>query len=488
MHTIITPGFREKLSSSGIRRNLFLWIILAIFLIGSGSLSYYKLIYQPRQAASNTSVMQTATARRGDLVLSASGTGTLTATDERELAFTAAGTVTKLSVQAGDQVEAGELLAEEDSPAAQTNYNEAQHKYRELTSAVAIASAQVAVTQAQTDLQRALNYLEYLISPQVLHWEQEVAQAKQDLTRAEDQAKVKPTDKNASKQLKEAEAYLAFANDMLSDAWEFYTNEYVFEHFVARRGGRRYLSIPTELEIRLARTAIDEASNQLMESKGLYEVLTGGPMPQVASSDALIELQQAKLGLQDAQSVLDGTRIFAPISGTIMAVDSSIGNTVGTGTIIVIADLSQPNLEIYLDASDWDKVAIGNQAEVTFDMLPDRVFTGQVTEVDRELYTSFNSSAIRGTVSLTEPFSDINLPMGASASLEVISGQVKNAVLVPVEALHEIGTGQYTVIVVEDNQPQLRLVDVGLRNELYAEVKSGLNEGEIVVTGLAKVK
>lgn len=211
-------------------------------------------------------------------------------------------------------------------------------------------------------------------------------------------------------------------------------------------------------------------------------------MPQVANSNALIELQQANLGLQDTQTVLDGTRIFAPISGTIMAVNSSVGNTVGTGTVIVIADLSQTNLEIFLDASDWDKVAIGNQVEVTFDMLPDRVFTGQVTEVDRELYTSFNSSAIRGTVSLTEPSSEFDLPMGAIASVEVISGQVRNAVLVPVEALHEIGPDQYTVIVVEDNRPQLRLVDVGLRNELYVEVKSGLNEGEIVVTGLAKVK
>jgi len=485
---MIAPKLREKPSFLGIRRNLLLWIVLAVFLVGSGSFSYYKLIYQPRQAASNTSVMQTVTARLGDLVLFASGTGTLIATDERELAFTAAGTVTKLSVKAGDQVEAGELLAEVDSPAAQANYTEAQHKYRELTSAVASASAQVAATQAQTDLQRALNYLEYLISSQVLHWEQEAAQAKQDLTRAEDQAKANPTDENAGEQLKKAEAYLAFADGMLSDAWELYTNEYVFEHFVASRGGKRYLSIPTELEIRLARAAIDEARNQLMESKDLYEVLTGGPMPQVASSDALIELQQAKLGLQDAQTVLDGTRIFAPISGTIMAVDSSVGNMVGTSTVIVIADLSQPKLEIYLDASDWDKVAIGSQVEVTFDMLPDRVFTGQVTEMDRELYTSFNSSAIRGTVSLTEPFSEINLPMGASATVEVISGQVKNAVLVPVEALHDIGPGQYTVIVVEDNQPQLRLIDVGLRDELYAEVKSGLNEGEIVVTGLAKVK
>ena len=211
-------------------------------------------------------------------------------------------------------------------------------------------------------------------------------------------------------------------------------------------------------------------------------------MPEDASSDSLIELAQAELELQAAQIVLDGTRIYAPISGTIMEVNTAIGNTVGTDMVIVIADLSQLDLEIYLDASDWDKATVGNEADVTFDASPGQVFKGQVTEVDQELYASFNSTAVRGIVSLAESFAEVNLPIGSTASVDVISGSAENAILVPLEALHEVNPGEYAVYVVENNQPQLRLIKIGLQDQLYAEVKSGLITGELVATGDVEIK
>ena len=91
-------------------------------------------------------------------------------------------------------------------------------------------------------------------------------------------------------------------------------------------------------------------------------------------------------------------------------------------------------------------------------------------------------------VSLTESFAEINLPIGATASVEVISGRVENAVLVSVEALHEIRPGEYAVYVVENNQPKLRMIEVGLQDLLYAEVKSGLKPGELVATSAVEVE
>lgn len=211
-------------------------------------------------------------------------------------------------------------------------------------------------------------------------------------------------------------------------------------------------------------------------------------MPEDASSDALIQLQQAGRDLQNAQDVLDGTKVFAPISGTIMEVNTSVGDTVGTDTVIVLADLSRPYLEIYLDETDWDKVAVGNEADVTFDNLPDQVFTGKVTDVDRQLTTSFNSKAVRAEISLDSAFNGVSLPIGASAAVDVISQQVQNAVLIPVEALHEISPGKYAVFVVEDGKPNLRVIEVGLQDQLYAEVKSGLSPGEVVTTGTMKTE
>jgi len=67
--------------------------------------------------------------------------------------------------------------------------------------------------------------------------------------------------------------------------------------------------------------------------------------------------------------------------------------------------------------------------------------------------------------------------------VEVIGGRAENAVLVPVEALREIDTGEYAVFVMENGEPVLRNVTVGLMDYTSAEITSGLEAGEEVTTG-----
>jgi multidrug efflux pump subunit AcrA (membrane-fusion protein) len=83
---------------------------------------------------------------------------------------------------------------------------------------------------------------------------------------------------------------------------------------------------------------------------------------------------------------------------------------------------------------------------------------------------------------LQTPFAELNLPVGASAAVEVISQQALNAVLIPVEALHDGGTGDYFVYVVNQADRKLvqRSIEVGLTDALYAQVISGVQPGELV--------
>jgi multidrug efflux pump subunit AcrA (membrane-fusion protein) len=73
-----------------------------------------------------------------------------------------------------------------------------------------------------------------------------------------------------------------------------------------------------------------------------------------------------------------------------------------------------------------------------------------------------------------------------SATAEIISDQAQNALLVPVEALHEISDGTYGVFVMENGTPTFKTVEVGLMDYTYAEIKSGLNEGDVVTTGIVE--
>ena len=67
---------------------------------------------------------------------------------------------------------------------------------------------------------------------------------------------------------------------------------------------------------------------------------------------------------------------------------------------------------------------------------------------------------------------------------EVIAEETRNAALAPLEALRELIAGQYSVFVVKDDGTlELRLVQVGLKDLVNAEILSGVQAGEVVSLG-----
>ena len=466
------------------------WLMsAALVLIFAGGFAYYELAFLPSTAAAEPG-LQTATVRQGDLVIYASGTGTLIASDEVELAFKTGGQVAGLFVKVGNQVNAGDLLAEVDDSDIQIAYKQAKRSYLEQTSVNAVATAEQAIATAQEDLGSAVNHLMYLISPNVYNWEQEVVEAEGKVEAAREVAHVNPSDEEAQAALEKAETYLEYANASLESAWYSYKKEYVPRVFkvsskdIWTKQVKNYIAAPTEADITEARAAVIAAEETLQEANWLYAALSGGDVPDDATGSGLIELEQALLDLNAAQADLDGTKLVAPISGTVMAVDTRLGDTVSSGTtLITVADLSQPLLEVYLDESDWSNVVVGHPAEVTFDIQPDAIYTGTVTQVDPGLYTENESSVVRALVQLDETQQAFNLPLGTAATVDVIGGQAQAAILVPIEALQETSPGKYAVYQLEDNEPKLRQVEVGIQDALYAEIKSGLEVGDIVVTG-----
>jgi HlyD family secretion protein len=476
----------------------FLYGIPFVLLLAAG-FAYYELIYLPAHAV-QVSSMQTTAARQGELTLSAKGSGTLTATEE-ELGFTDGGemTVKGVYVKVGDLVNAGDVLAEVDSKQAQSDYDDAKQKYDDLISLTGVAAAERAIADAQANVQAAKLQLEYLISPEVMYWQTEINETEVDLKQAQARLADDPNDTAAQKLARKAQDSLSVFEERLKEAWKDYKDEYVPNTFplADHIGGDNYI-LPTDMEIQQAWLAIGEEKTKLEEAQEYYGVLSGDPMPEDTSNESLIALQQARTNLEEAQAKLDGTKIVAPFAGTIMQVNASGGDTaaynstesdvVNAAKIIIIDDTSNPYLDVYWNESDWGLLKVGTSVEITFDDLPDQVFSGKITEVDSSLSTSNNSSVIRGEVSLDTSYADLNLPVGASASVEAISQRSENAIYIPIEALHEISSNQYAVFILVDGKPKLRMVEVGLKNELYAEVTSGLQLGDTVTTGLVKTK
>jgi len=493
---------KTSIQFSDLRKNFinlslakrFIWVGAVVLILLGAWFAYYKLVSVPAtQSAAAQPALQTAVVRQGDLILYASGTGTLIASDQANLAFKTGGQITAINVAVGDQVKAGDILAQVDDGSAQIALTQAQRTLTNLTSPSAIATAQEAMATAAGTVQSTRDHLRYLISPTVLHWEEEVAKAQQAVQQAQTALDANPSDASLQKKVAEAQAVLSSAQASLVGAQASYTVNYLPGTFTVRVVDRvthktvTYVAAPTDSEILAARAAYAAALAAMDEATYLYNTLVGTPIPDDATGAGLNELEQAHEAVQSAQAALDGTRLVAPLAGTVMSIAASLGDTVGASTVIItIADLTQPALDIFLDPSDWANIRVGYPVEVTFDISPDTIFNGKVTVLDPGLYASNNSSVVHAIVRLDLPAGSVfNLPLGTTASVDVIGGSAKGAVLVPIEALHKAGD-QYTVFVIQNGKLALRVVVIGIQDANNAEVISGLQAGDVVSTGITQ--
>jgi len=147
--------------------------------------------------------------------------------------------------------------------------------------------------------------------------------------------------------------------------------------------------------------------------------------------------------------------------------------------------LEDPLLCFWVEESDMSGVAVGNRVEIVFEALPDDTFTGEVIRVDPALVTVDRTLAVQAWASVDLASHPANLLGGMNAEIEVISAESTDTLLVPVQALRELGEGQYAVFVMQpDGEMELRPVEVGLQDFVNAEIVSGLEMGEIVSTGV----
>jgi len=480
---------KKRLIVSGKIRWLLVGIV--ILAIAGGAAFYYTS--SPQAGTPTETPVQTTTATRGNIVLYANGTGTLAPANEASFGFGTSGQIIELNVKIGDTVEAGQVIGQMDNSDVLAEYKQARRNLDDLTTPAAIAQAKQAAAESEVDIYNAKAELEYLISSDVYYWEGKVATAEETLKAAQADGGSSPTAEQQQK-IDEATTALRRAQSNLQAAQLRYINDYAPATFTYtttdEETGETHDEVvpPSDAEVAAARATYELAIETQNETQAYLDMLNGEALPENVPGSSLTSLVEAQMALQTAEENLKATQLISPISGTVTDLTANVGDYVSASSIITVADLNQPyTIDTYFDAEDWSNVQVGYETEIVFDILPDDIFTGKVTLVYPTLDTSSNSSLVHVIVKLNKAV-DFNLPVGASAAVDVISGRAENAVLVPVEALHETSPGQYAVFVMENGRPRLRVIEVGLKDVSFAEVKSGLEPGEVITTGITETQ
>jgi HlyD family secretion protein len=446
------------------------WIILAaLVLVTGGGIAVYAWVILPNQNQAPEQVITTAEVRRGDLTVFVSGSGTLSPASV-DLAFPAAGVVDEVLVGMGDRVEEGDVLVRLETDELELGVAEAEIRARraelDLADAVAppteaeladawasLESARTALLVAQTTYSSTLNSdLDAAVRPAQIRFQVSVDRYWALETGGAD-------------------------GDRLQEAWRDWSQDEAAFNDAARRA---------ELEELDARNHVDQALDRVREARERLEQIQDG-LDDETVARAEVQAEQAALALDEARANLEAAELCAPSTGVVAALTVVPGERAGTSPVVTLVDLEDPLLLFWVEEADAGGVAVGNRTDVFFEALPDDEFSGEVVRVDPALVTVDGRLAVQSWARVDFGAYGGNLYGGLNADVDVISAEARDTLLVPVQALRELGEDSYAVFVARpDGGLEMRLVEVGLQDFVNAEILSGLEAGDVVSTGVAE--
>jgi HlyD family secretion protein len=238
----------------------------------------------------------------------------------------------------------------------------------------------------------------------------------------------------------------------------------------------------------------------------------------VAIAEANLAIAVAELKLQQAD--LAKSTIYAPIDGIVLTRSVDPGQTVASSLqapvlFVIAADLAKMELKAAIDEADIGTVKPGQKASFTVDAFPGRVFDADIRDI------AFASVTTDGVVTydarLDVENEELLLRPGMTATVSVITKEASDVITVPSAAFRYrppvterrsgwslqnlfmprmprgIGQrqrdtapdGMRTLYVLQDGQPQPVRVKTGSTDGELTEIVSGLDVGNLVITGSA---
>jgi multidrug efflux pump subunit AcrA (membrane-fusion protein) len=336
--------------------------------------------------------------------ISVTASGVVVPAQQAQLAFITSGNIKSVNVAAGDQVQAGQVLAQLDDTLQSIQLAADQQALLELTSPSALASAQKAVAQDEQDLYNAQVALDNLLAE---HSNQGlILSALADLVLA--QSNLNQTQK----------AYDQVSGDPTTDASkayayeQLYTAQQNFDH--AKYMYNLYAGKSNQMTVDADTATIALEKAKLAEDQTLVAALSGEDVPSTATGSGYAALQQAKQAVQTAQYNLDATRLIAPFSGTVVFVNAVAGEYAAPGAILFeIADVNHLHIETTdLSERDVPQVQVGLPATILVNALGQQV-TGRVSLISPLSETLGGDVVYKVTVELD------SLPPGLRAGMSV---------------------------------------------------------------------
>lgn len=238
---------------------------------------------------------------------------------------------------------------------------------------------------------------------------------------------------------------------------------------------------PAELDS--LRSSLNDADVNFRSMEQKLQILTKGVRAERRQA-AEADVSQAEAVLTKAKYILDNTKIFAPLDGTVLEKNTQVGEIlrpeVLSTSLCILADLTTLEVEVDVQERDLQKVEVGRACHIIPDAYPDRKYDGKIDRIQPMVNRS--RGVVRVTIRITQPDQYLLPDMNVRAIINnpVTDETAAETLWIPQAAV--VTEGDETVVfVLEKEQVRRQVVKLGATEGKQTEVTSGLKNGDVVV-------
>jgi membrane fusion protein, macrolide-specific efflux system len=247
--------------------------------------------------------------------------------------------------------------------------------------------------------------------------------------------------------------------------------------------------VDRQAQVKLAQQKAQRQANMMKENATTAEAVQTAEA-ELQSAEAQVDslkaqIQQTRSTLRGDQANLEYTKIYAPMSGTVVTQLAKEGQTLNANqqapVVVRVADLSTMTVETQVSEADVSRLRAG--MPVYFTTLGEQQKRWRATLRQVNPTPTVVNNVVLYNALFDVPNSDGTLMTQMTAQVFFVAASVKDAVLVPVSALQR-RRGDTAVVRVagEDGKLEAREVKLGVSNRVLAQVVSGLEPGEQLAT------
>ena len=220
--------------------------------------------------------------------------------------------------------------------------------------------------------------------------------------------------------------------------------------------------------------------------KRYRELLAGKVISQQEFDTLDADAREAQARLENASANMDYTRIRAPFAGSIARRYVYPGDLISEATrgadqppIFLMVNEVRLRVSVNVPQNETGKIRIGYPVDIGVDSLPGKLFHGKISRIDAMLDETTKTQRV--LIDIENP--DLQLRAGMFASVVLHVEHVDDALTIPRESLQGPADRPF-VYVIADGCARAHPVKLGIEEQGYAQVLSGISPGDrIVVTG-----